>query len=149
MLPNSSGYLITGWYRRGLGRYRQYYIVSGLYIIELHRESFDSSVNTSCSEFARLPFQFSGIIMDLNFNACLTLLIIGFIFALILARCLMAVVNRGFLLVDYAKIQFADIIPGGKSGGKFGVQDLIGAVAQAAMPAVEAKVQAWLGVAPK
>lgn len=85
-----------------------------------------------------------GDFLDLNFNSCLVLLIFGFVFALIFARALMAVVNRGFLLVDYAK---SEIIPGGGQGdGKFGVQDIIGGIVQAVMPAAQAKLQAWLGV---
>ena len=85
--------------------------------------------------------------MDLDFNACLTLLIIGFIFSLIFARCLMAVVNRGFLLVDYAKEQ---IYPGDKTGtGKFGLQDLVAGLGQAVLPAAQVKLQEWLGVKPK
>jgi len=83
--------------------------------------------------------------MDLNFGQCLTLLIIGFIFALIVTRCLLAVVNRGFLLVDYAK---KELMPGGASGGKFGVNDLIGAVGQAVLPAIVQKIQGALGVQP-
>ena len=84
--------------------------------------------------------------MALNGDQCLVLLIIGFIFALIFARALMAVVNRGFLLVNYAKAELSEIIPGAKGGGKFGVQDLVGGLMQAVMPALQAKFQGWLGV---
>jgi len=83
----------------------------------------------------------------LDFNACLSLLIIGFIFALIFARCLMAVVNRGFLLVDYAQEK---LYPGGKKqGGKFGLMDMAGAVFEAAKPGIQDWVKGAMGTKRK
>lgn len=87
-----------------------------------------------------------GDILDLNFNACLTLLIIGFVFALIFGRVLMAVVNRGFLLVDYAK---AELYPGGKMGAPTGLGGIIGGLFEMAKPMIQAKMQEWAGVKPK
>lgn len=85
--------------------------------------------------------------MDLDFNACLSLLIIGFVLVLLSLRCLLAIVNRGFLLVDYAQER---LYPGGKKqGGKFGVQDLIGMAAEIGMPLLKQKVQGMMGVTPK
>ena len=82
--------------------------------------------------------------MELNFNQCLTLLIIGFVFALVCVRCLIAVVNRGFLLVDYAK---EELYPGGKgSSNKFGLKDFAGQIMQAVMPAVQQKAMEFFGV---
>lgn len=69
------------------------------------------------------PVFYIGLYMplDLDFGQCLTLLIIGFIFALIAVRCLLAVVNRGYSVIDYAKEQLY-----GKSGGqKTGLKDVI------------------------
>lgn len=85
---------------------------------------------------------------DLNFGQCLTLLVIGFIFALIVARALMAVVNRGFMVVDHAKKQFSEIIPGAGEGGKFTIGGFIGTLAQSILPTVTAKIQQALGVVP-
>lgn len=86
--------------------------------------------------------------MDLDFGQCLTLLVIGFVLALIVARALMAVVNRGFLLVDHAKKELSEIIPGAGEGGKFTIGGFIGSLAQAALPAVQAKIQGMMGVVP-
>lgn len=86
---------------------------------------------------------------ELDFNACLTLLVIGFVFALVFARSLLSVVNRGFFLVDYAKEQLSEIIPGVKpGGGKFTMGDFIGAIAQSVLPAVQQGLQKTLGVSP-
>lgn len=57
--------------------------------------------------------------MDLNFDQCLTLLIIGFVLGLILVRASFAMWNRGFQLVDYAKIQLS-----GKKGGGFNLKQM-------------------------
>jgi len=85
--------------------------------------------------------------MELDFNQCVGLLIIGFIMGLVLVRCLLAVVNRGFLLVDYAQEK---LYPGGKKGGGgFGMKDLVGGVFQSIMPAIAQKAQEFLGVKPK
>jgi len=78
--------------------------------------------------------------MELNFNQCLTLLIIGFIFALIICRCLLAVVNRGFYLVDYAKEQIY-----GKKGGKTGKFNLIQEGIEIIKPIAQQKVMEWIG----
>jgi len=46
----------------------------------------------------------------------------------------MAVVNRGFLLVDYA---YEKLYPAGKKeGGKFGLMDMAGFAFEAAKPAI-------------
>jgi hypothetical protein len=83
--------------------------------------------------------------MELNFNACLTLLIIAFVMALICIRCLMGVVNRCFSVIDYAKAQLI-----GKTGsGSVGVKDLIGIAITAAKPMIEQKIQGLLGVKPQ
>lgn len=85
--------------------------------------------------------------MDLDFNACLILLGLWFIMSLIIVRCFLAVVNRGFLLVDYAQEK---LYPGGKkTGGAFGVKDLVGMAAEIGMPLLKQKVQNAMGVAPK
>ena len=84
--------------------------------------------------------------MDLDFNACLTLLFIAFTMALITVRCLLAVVNRGFLLVDYAKAQ---LYGSDSKSGSFGMKDLVGGIAQAVMPALKQKAMEFVGVKPK
>jgi hypothetical protein len=83
-------------------------------------------------------------LMDLDFNACLTLLIIGFVFALITVRALLAVVNRGFLLVDYAQEK---LYPQGKKpGGKTGLWDIVGGIVQPLLPEIgKAAKSALLG----
>lgn len=122
MLKCRSVYVHQGTYGRGLGGYRQY-----LY------------TGTNIAEF--MP--------ELDFGQCTILLGLGFIVAIVCIRCLMAVVNRAFLVIDYAKAELSEIIPGAKGGtGKFGLQDLIGGLFQAALPAAQAKLQAWLGVTP-
>lgn len=85
--------------------------------------------------------------MDVDFNAYLILLGLWFVGSLIIVRCFLAVVNRCFLLVDYAQEK---LYPGGKKqGGKFGVQDLIGMAAEIGMPLLKQKVQGMMGVTPK
>ena len=52
--------------------------------------------------------------MNLDFNACLLLLALWFVLSLGIVRCFLAVVNRGFLLVDYARER---LYPEGKKTG--------------------------------
>ncbi len=78
----------------------------------------------------------------LDFNACLTLMIIGFGLTLIAIRCLMAVANRGFLIVDYAKKQLYGDEKG--KGGAFGVKDLMGTIMQAIGPTIAEKAKEFL-----
>ena len=85
--------------------------------------------------------------MDLNFEQCTILLGLGFIVTLVCIRALMSVVNRAFLVVDYAKAQLTEIIPGAGKGGKFGLMDIIGSLWQAAAPGIQAKLTEALGVA--
>lgn len=85
--------------------------------------------------------------LDLDYNACLTMLVLGFIFALICVRALMAVVNRAFLVVDYAKEQIYG--KEGGQGGSFGMKDMVGGILKAVAPAIQEKAKEWLGVKPK
>lgn len=85
--------------------------------------------------------------MDLDFTGYLTLLIIAFILSLIVVRCLMAVVNRGFLLVDYAQEK---LYPEGKKpGGKFGLMDMVGFGFDVAKPAIKNAIEGAMGTKPK
>ena len=85
--------------------------------------------------------------LDLNFNQCLTLLIIAFVMGLVIVRCLMAVVNRAFLVVDYAQEKLFG--KDSKGGGSFGMKDLLGGIAKSVMPALQAKAQEFMGMKPK
>ena len=85
---------------------------------------------------------------ELDFGQCTILLGLGFIVALICIRCLMAVVNRAFLVIDYAKAELSEIIPGAGGSGKFTIKDFIGGMMQSILPAAQAKLQGWLGVVP-
>lgn len=82
--------------------------------------------------------------MDLDFNACFTLLIIGFVFSLLSLRCLLAIVNRGFLLVDYAQEKLY-----GKEGKKTGPLNLMQMGWEVLGPMAKQKAQEWMGVKPK
>ena len=85
--------------------------------------------------------------MELNFNQCLILWFLIFIAGLILCRCLMAVVNRAFLVVDYAKEQ---LYPGGKGASKsFGVKEFAGSVLQSLAPGIASSIQNFFGVKSK
>ena len=69
----------------------------------------------------------------------MTLLIIAFVFSLIISRCLLAVVNRAFLVIDYAK---AELLGKGKAGGKFNMlQEIFGMF----KPQIIQGVQGFLG----
>lgn len=77
--------------------------------------------------------------MYLNYDQCLTLLVIIFVLALVVVRALMAVVNRAFLVIDYAKSQ---LMGKGKGGGKFNViQEIFGMF----KPQIMQGVQNFLG----
>ena len=83
----------------------------------------------------------------LDFNQILYLLIIWFAFSLFLVRCLLAVVNRGFRLVDYAQEK---LYPGGKPpGAKSGLGGIIQMGAEILMPIAKQKALEWAGMAPK
>ena len=82
--------------------------------------------------------------LDLNFNQCLVLLVLLFIFMLIIARCFMAVVNRGFLLVDYANKKLF-----GKNKNKGGggmIKELMGGLVQEFMPEIKEAAKGFLGM---
>lgn len=83
----------------------------------------------------------------LDFFSYLSLLIIAFAFSMIVVRCLIAVVNRGFLLVDYAQEK---LYPEGKKpGGKFGIMDMVGFGFEVAKPAIKNAIQGAMGTKPK
>ena len=72
--------------------------------------------------------------MDLNFNACLSLLIIAFIFALIVVRAFGAYINRCFRLVDYAQEK---LYPGGKQKtGRTGPMDIVYGIVEPLVPEI-------------
>lgn len=72
--------------------------------------------------------------MDLDFNACLTLLIIAFVFSLIVVRAFGAYINRCFRLVDYAQEK---LYPGGKQkAGKTGPMDIVYGIVQPLLPEI-------------
>ena len=81
--------------------------------------------------------------VELDFNGCLVLLIIGFFLSAIFVRLLHGVVNKGFYLVDYAKSQLYP--DGGQPGGKTTVKDIILGLVQANLPAINEGLKNWLG----
>lgn len=89
--------------------------------------------------------------MDLDFNACLTLLIIAFVFSLIIIRCLMGMINygyeKGMSLINTA---VEELYPAGKKpGGKFGLMDMVGFGFEIAKPQIRTAIEGIAGTKPK